>query len=129
MEKTYNNIEASVHGLICDNSECDWSDSSVKLQDYPNWLNKPCPKCGQNVLTEEDYGNTLAILELSHAINKFSPEELETLIDSLKENESNEQTLVEKYNLPKNTERVSIEFNVHKGIHIKNVKPVKNGKK
>ena len=42
-------------GLKCDNPNCDWKDTTITVEDYPNWINKPCPKCGENVLTEEDY--------------------------------------------------------------------------
>jgi len=39
-------------GIKCD--VCDYEDNSVKKEDYKLWLNKPCPKCGANLLTKKD---------------------------------------------------------------------------
>lgn len=41
-------------GLKCDNPSCDFVDMSIEIEDYDNWLNAPCPKCGANLLTQED---------------------------------------------------------------------------
>jgi len=27
----------------------------VRYEDYPQWLNRPCPKCGANLLTQADF--------------------------------------------------------------------------
>ena len=57
--------------IKCDNPECDYRDDSVKYEDYPNWLNKPCPKCGQNLLTKEDYKVCRFLVKLSNLYNKL----------------------------------------------------------
>ena len=41
--------------LKCDNPDCDWEDGSVKFAEYKDWVEKPCPKCGVLVLSQEDY--------------------------------------------------------------------------
>lgn len=38
-----------VKGIKCDNPECDFKDMSVNFEDYKNWVNRPCPKCGTNL--------------------------------------------------------------------------------
>ena len=43
------------YGIKCDNTECDYLDLSVKFEEYPNWIDKPCPKCGTNLLTQSQY--------------------------------------------------------------------------
>ncbi len=63
-------IQFSVGGIKCDNPTCDYMDQAVELKDYPNWLNKPCPKCGSNLLTQADYDNVQAIIELTGIINQ-----------------------------------------------------------
>lgn len=63
-------VQFNVGGIKCDNPECDYMDQSVELKDYPKWLNKPCPKCGSNLLTQADYDNVQAIVELIEVINK-----------------------------------------------------------
>jgi hypothetical protein len=42
-----------IKGIKCDN--CDYADMEVPFSDYTNWINKPCPKCGENLLTQQDY--------------------------------------------------------------------------
>ena len=47
------NMEAVASGLKCDH--CDWKDMSIKAEDYHKYINAKCPKCGENILTKEDY--------------------------------------------------------------------------
>jgi RNA polymerase subunit RPABC4/transcription elongation factor Spt4 len=42
-----------INGIKCDC--CDYKDSDVGIQDYNKWLNKSCPICGSNLLTQADY--------------------------------------------------------------------------
>lgn len=39
-------IVTHIQGIKCDNKDCDFKDMSVSYEDYPKWINKPCPKCG-----------------------------------------------------------------------------------
>jgi len=66
-------------GLICDNPNCDWEDTTIKDEDFPNWINKSCPKCGDNVLTENDYNNVLKLNKIVDYINSLSEEQLKKL--------------------------------------------------
>lgn len=66
-----NALELDIHGIRCDNPNCDYEDMTVQMEDYEQWLNKPCPKCGQNLLTEEDYRNTLFLIEMTKVANKI----------------------------------------------------------
>lgn len=42
-----------IKGIKCDH--CYFSDASVKKEDYLTFVNKPCPNCGANLLTQKDY--------------------------------------------------------------------------
>ena len=55
-------------GLKCDNPSCDFVDMSIAIQDYDNWLNVPCPKCGTNLLTKEDLDAVKTIIVLSKLV-------------------------------------------------------------
>lgn len=57
-------------GIKCDNPECDFVDQEVKIEDYIFWLNKPCPKCGSNLLTQADYDNVQMLLNFVDIINE-----------------------------------------------------------
>lgn len=68
-------------GLKCDNPECDWADMTISESDYPKWLNAPCPKCGQNVLTDQDYENVKTVRAAIEFINSLSEEQLAEMSD------------------------------------------------
>jgi ssDNA-binding Zn-finger/Zn-ribbon topoisomerase 1 len=40
--------------LKCDNPVCDFQ-REVSLEDSAKWIGVPCPKCGQTLLTKEDF--------------------------------------------------------------------------
>ena len=72
MENTNKNaIEVSIKGIKCDNPICDFADMSVDYTDYENWVNRPCPKCGQNLLTEKDFKKCKRIKKLVNFANRF----------------------------------------------------------
>ena len=59
--------------IVCDNITCNFKvknslEEVTKLIDY---LNKPCPLCGENLLTENDYGNHKKIIKIINFINKW----------------------------------------------------------
>ena len=65
-----NNVVSCVGGGIkCDNPKCDYCDLTVKIEEYKSWINKPCPKCGNNLLTKQDYKNVQTILRLAQMVN------------------------------------------------------------
>lgn len=76
-----------VHGLKCDNPNCDWSDMSVPFSDYESSINKPCPKCGENLLTQEDYDQVIQIKQAMELMATFSQEDLDNIASSLSEEE------------------------------------------
>jgi len=71
------NIEMKSHGLKCDNPKCDWKSEDIKVEDAEKYLNTPCPKCGENILTEEDFKNLQAVIKTADFINSLSPEEID----------------------------------------------------
>lgn len=84
-----NNIVDLVGGGIkCDNPECDYADQTVKIEDYKKWLNKPCPKCGSNLLTEADYKNVRLLVWLTNTTNKICNTTHKTTHDSSENEQS-----------------------------------------
>jgi len=53
-----------VKGIKCDNESCDYQDMSVQAEEYPDYVNKPCPKCGENLFTEADYKSYLIMVKI-----------------------------------------------------------------
>lgn len=46
-------ISVYASGIKCDS--CPHSEPLVKSSEYKNYLNRPCPICGENLLTKKDY--------------------------------------------------------------------------
>ena len=74
MEK---DIATHIQGIKCDNKKCDFKDMSVPYKDYPKWINKPCPKCGANLLTVHDYKICKTVMALSKLFNNANVPEKE----------------------------------------------------
>jgi len=72
------NVELKAGGIKCDNPKCNWADNDVPVETYAQWLNRPCPECGENLLTEEDYKNSEALLAAWRMVNSLTPEQLES---------------------------------------------------
>ena len=79
----HNHSDLEVGGLKCDNPNCDYSDMTVPFEDYESSVNKPCPKCGENLLTQEDYDQIVQLRNAVDILNSFSPEELEKISANL----------------------------------------------
>jgi len=47
-------ITLKASGIKCDAEGCDYLNDTVSFHDYGKWLNRPCPKCGSNLLTQAD---------------------------------------------------------------------------
>ncbi|MET3505476.1 hypothetical protein [Halalkalibacter oceani] len=66
-------IRLNITGIKCDTKDCDYNDDSVKVEEYSEWLNKPCPKCGGNLLTQDDYDNVRMMINLTNVLNAVLP--------------------------------------------------------
>lgn len=64
-------MELKISGIKCDNAECNYRDDDVKFEDYHLWVNKPCPLCGSNLLTEKDYKLCKRMMKLNNIFNKI----------------------------------------------------------
>jgi len=66
---TENIADLLVSGLKCDNEACDYEDFDAKLEDYESYLNKPCPKCGESLLTPEDMETVNVLVKMTAMLN------------------------------------------------------------
>lgn len=83
--KTYNenNIDLNISGLKCDNPNCNYDDPNVPLSDYESSINKPCPDCGESLLSQDDYDQTMQMVQAIELMNSLSPEEIEKISANL----------------------------------------------
>lgn len=64
-------IKMEVGGIKCDNPTCTYKDDSVTVENYGHYINCPCPKCGQNLLTLEAYKHVVKTTKFVNFINKW----------------------------------------------------------
>lgn len=74
-----NNCGITGGGLKCDNPSCDFVDMSIEIGDYDNWVNKPCPKCGESLLTEEDYTAVKMMIVLAKLVQAYETDKDDTV--------------------------------------------------
>lgn len=65
-------IEVNIFGIKCDS--CSYEDITVQVEDYPEWINRPCPDCGKNLLTEADYQSAMAFIKFAEMANSILPQ-------------------------------------------------------
>lgn len=61
-----------IHGIKCDTPGCDFVDETVSWTDYAEWVNRPCPKCSANLLTEADYDMVVRMKTYADTINELA---------------------------------------------------------
>jgi ssDNA-binding Zn-finger/Zn-ribbon topoisomerase 1 len=60
--------------IECDNPNCDYNipNETKKFdEDISSYVNAPCPKCGENLLTERDYRDSVSLVKKINWINKW----------------------------------------------------------
>lgn len=60
-------ITLKVSGIKCDH--CTYRDDSVSQNDYKFYVNKPCPDCGANLLTVEDFETFIHLKIMAATLN------------------------------------------------------------
>lgn len=70
-----------VEGIECDNPKCDYTNTDIKVDEYEDWINVPCPKCGNILLTENDYNVYKLLTATTNIANKI-PENGEAILPS-----------------------------------------------
>jgi transcription initiation factor IIE alpha subunit len=57
--------------IVCDNVCCDYEIPFQEKLDLVDYVDKPCPDCGDNLLTMEDYALSLKLEKTIKFINKW----------------------------------------------------------
>lgn len=100
--------------IKCDNEVCNF----IEYMDHVDpeiWLNKPCPKCGENLLTEEDHAAFQEYEKLQEMLNSLPPEKLKQL-------ESLGKVFLKQrgIQIPEDPDAlVKMDVNFHKGLNLK----------
>lgn len=96
--------------IKCDNSPCDFIEYMDKI-DPVIWLNKPCPKCSSNLLSEDDYIAYVKYQQAVAAMERLDPSKLSELEDLAID-------VLEKSGIDTDDVDASIDISFHDGIKI-----------
>lgn len=69
-------LTITISGLKCDNPDCDYRDDKVNRDNYLEYIDKPCPKCGSVLLTQEDYEAVVALEAIEASFDLDIPSDL-----------------------------------------------------
>lgn len=61
-----------IRGLKCDNPNCDFVNPDIPFESYEEFVNYPCPKCGQPLLTPQAYKMCVGMKKLGDFITKIT---------------------------------------------------------
>jgi len=61
-------VEVVMSGIKCDNPSCDHFEKDVPFENYSEYVDKPCPKCGENLLTQEDFESANRMMDLGELL-------------------------------------------------------------
>lgn len=62
----------TIHGIKCNNPTCSYENKTVLPHEYTFWVNKPCPMCGEIILTKNDFAFYKLLLATTAIANKIS---------------------------------------------------------
>lgn len=65
-------LDSHIQGLQCDNSNCDYSNPDIPFEQYEQFVNCPCPKCGQLLLTPQAYKMYVAMKSMGNLLTKIT---------------------------------------------------------
>lgn len=114
------NIEFATNqvGLKCDNTTCDYTDPSVTIEQLAFHINRKCPKCGESLLTPEDYARTQTVIATADFINTLSEEQIKQLGRIYTEE------TIEGLETPDPNTRYSMRVETHNEIKVTDIKPL-----
>lgn len=72
-----------ISGIKCDRKGCGYADMTVQFEDYPKWLNKPCPSCGDTLLTEEHLKEAEAMIMTTQLMNDIDDDTLKKIAEQV----------------------------------------------
>lgn len=64
-------MDIQISGLKCDKDGCDYRDDTIPFDEYEKSIGKPCPKCGESLLTQDDYDVTFRLLKRWSIVKKI----------------------------------------------------------
>ena len=76
-------VNVKIEGIKCDNPGCDYVDTLVNVDNFKEWVNRPCPKCGEILLNDFDYKFAKFSIGISKVVNKILPKRKDDAPDAV----------------------------------------------
>lgn len=60
--------------VVCDNTSCNVTIAATTdnlIEEMKEYINKPCPECGQNLCTQKDYDGYVLVMKAINWLNKY----------------------------------------------------------
>lgn len=73
----------SKDALKCDNPNCDYVNSNIPFEQYEQFIDYPCPKCGYPLLTFEKYKLFCSMENIVNSINESRVKNDDKLLDEV----------------------------------------------
>ena len=67
-----NIVEVRFKSISCSSKTCNYKARGVKFRNYHKWVDKPCPRCGDVLLSKSDYNRSIVFSEMSEHLNNVS---------------------------------------------------------
>jgi predicted RNA-binding Zn-ribbon protein involved in translation (DUF1610 family) len=56
-------VSVEESAVKCDNPACGF-EQAIPFEDHEKWIDRPCPNCGENLITREDFEKSQALYDL-----------------------------------------------------------------
>lgn len=93
MTKKKQHLEMIDLSLICNRKLCKFEIGGIRYKDIAKWLNKPCPKCGDNLLTMKDFDRMVYVKQIQNLVNSLTLKQL-SLLGLEKRKKSNKKSII-----------------------------------
>lgn len=110
------NVIINWNGIKCDN--CDFKDDSIQRNEFENYINKPCSKCSENLLTFNDYLNVLKLEQAVFETNNYSIEEIN---EKYKDLDISKVDFMENIPINQLNKPIEVKLNMHNKIKFEKI--------
>lgn len=116
-------IKTVIH---CDAEGCTY-ETEIDAGQEREWINKPCPTCNANLLTEDDFIASRKANEAADFLGSLNIDQIQTLAKLLGA-ENIDLTSIQGHELLKGEEGVLLRVGTHNGISIEGIEPLNDKK-
>lgn len=108
--------------IQCDAEGCTYQ-IEINAGKEREYINRPCPICNANLLTEDDFMSSQKANKAANFLNSLDQEQVK-MLSKLLEAEKIDLTAIPGHELLKGEEGVLLRVGTHNGISIEGIEPI-----